>query len=278
MPKMKAKSKIIICVFTLFVNLYCIFIFQNMYDANYTPTSPMVNISPLLTDKSISTNGYALLFSQTGLAKPAIDDLLSQKNGINKILYSQSCYYAKNNCFIEKLNPFTRQENLLLNYSVNNKTFPIVPLRNGDILLTKSTYTLYWRHGHCGIVIDAANGVTLESLEPGTFSIQQNLAKWQTYSTFKLMRLKGADQKELDTIAEYASNNLNGLKYSIFASKNHKNKLDKLNCSQLIYQAFIHFGYDLDSDKGIFVTPEDISKSRLLDVVQIYGFNPNREW
>jgi len=276
--KMKIKSKIIISLFTLFINFYCIFIFANMHNSNYSPTSPKVDIAPILSNKVINQKNYSLLFSQTGLAKPAIDDLLSQKNGLNKILSYQDSYYTKNPIYIEKLNPFTSQENLMVSGTINSKSPQIAPIKNGDILLTKSTHTLYWRHGHCGIVIDAKNGIILESLQPGTVSIQQNISKWQSYPTFKLMRLGGIDQEKLDEIAQYVKSNLIGIDYGIFATKKRVNKLATVNCSQLIYQAFIHFGYDIDSNKGIFVTPEDIAKSKLLDLVQIYGFNPEKDW
>lgn len=278
MNKIKTKRKILISIVTLFINLYCVFIFANMYNSNYSPTSSKVDIQPILSNPALTSANYSLLYSQTGLSKQAIEDLRVEKNGNSEILAFQNTYFSKKKLYFEKLNPFTIQESLMVNGTVNNKGFQIAPLKNGDILLTKSTYTLYWRHGHCGIVIDAKNGITLESLEPGTISMQQNISKWESYSTFKLMRLKDVDQKKLDDIAKYAAQNLLGVKYNIFASKKHDSELKYENCSQLIYQAFIHFGYDIDSNKGIFVTPEDIAKSKLLSIVQIYGFNPKADW
>lgn len=276
--KIKTKSKIIISIFTLLINLYCAFIFANMYNATYSPTSPRVNISPLLNNSVLTSADYSVLYSQTGLSKQAIDELRSNQDGDNKILSFQDNYYSKVNIFTEKLNPFTIQESLTVNSAVS-KSNQIVPIKNGDILLTKSTHTLYWRHGHCGIVIDAKNGITLESLEPGTVSMQQNISKWQYYPTFKLLRLKSADSKKLDDIAHYAAKNLIGIKYSIFASKRYDDITPKgENCSQVIWQAFNHFGYDIDSNKGTLVTPEDIAKSNLLEIVQIHGFNPQKEW
>ncbi|MHB8062837.1 MAG: hypothetical protein ACYDG2_09430 [Ruminiclostridium sp.] len=277
MNKIKSKSKAIISLFALFISLYCSFVFANMYNSYYSPKSPKLDIVPILSNKVITQKDYSLLFSQTGLAKPAIDDLLFQKNGLNKILSYQAGYYTKNKIYIEKLNPFTSQENILVSSTIND-SHKLAPLKNGDILLTKSTHTLYWRHGHCGIVIDAKNGITLESLQPGTLSIQQNISKWQAYPTLKLMRLRGVNQDKLDEVAGYAAEALLGIDYGIFASKKHKDKFAAVNCSQLLYQAFIHFGYDIDSNKGIFVTPENIAKSKLLDIVQIYGFDPNRDW
>ncbi len=274
------KTKVTIGIFTIFIDLYCCFIFLNMYNRTYWPASPQIDLLPILNNSSLGNQDYSLIFTQTGLSKLAIDDLLAQKDGKNLILSYQNSYYSKRKMYIEKLNPFTSQENIVVNKTIDksNNSIQLAPLRNGDILLTKSTYTLYWRHGHCGLVIDAKNGIILESIEPGTISKYQNISKWQTYSTIKVLRLNNANQKKLDEIAQYADKNLIGLKYGIFSSKKQCNKLLSANCSQIIYQAFIHFGYDIDSNHGLFITPEDIAKSKLLSIVQIYGFNPSKVW
>jgi len=274
---MKFKIKIIISILTLIIDMYCGFIFINMHNSYYSPTSPKIDISSIFNKNILTETDYSLLFEQTGLAKPAIDDLLSQKNGPNKIKSYQTGYFTKQRIFTEKLSTFTSQESLMVNGSMNNRSFQIAPIRNGDILLTKSTHTLYWRHGHCGIVIDAKNGITLESLEPGTVSMQRNISIWQSYPTFKLMRLKGVNQEKLNEIASYAAKNYMGIKYGLLTSKK-SSKPESINCSQLLYQVFQHYGYNIDSNKGIFVTPEDIAKSKLLDTVQIYGFNPQNSW
>ncbi len=274
----KKKFKVIISIITLIINLYCLFIFSNMYNSHYIPTMPKTDIASILRNPELSQEDYSLLYSQTGLSKIAIDELLSQENGLKQILDFQTNYYTKQRIYIEKLNFFTSQENLMVSSANTNKDSKIAPLKNGDILFTKSTHTLYWRHGHCGIVIDAKKGITLESLEPGTISMLQDISKWEAYSTLKVMRLKNVEQKKLDEIAQYAAKNLIDIDYSIFASKKHKLEPKTVNCSQIIYQAFIHFGLDLDSNSGIFVTPENIAKSKLLEVVQIYGFNPEKDW
>ncbi len=280
MKRVSLKIKISIAIFSIIIDLYCCFIFLNMYNRTYWPASPQIDLSPILKNPELSEQDYSIIFSQTGLAKQAIDDLLSLKDGRNLISSYQNNYYAKRKIYIEKLNPFTSQENILVNKTLNTNTdrIQLAPLKNGDILITKSTHTLYWRHGHCGLVIDAKNGIILESIEPGTISDYQNISKWQTYSTLKVLRLKNANQKKLDEIAQYADKNLIGLKYGMLASKKQCNKPLSANCSQMIYQAYIHFGYDIDSNHGLLITPEDIAKSNLLSIVQIYGFDPNKDW
>lgn len=45
-------------------------------------------------------------------------------------------------------------------------------------------------------------------------------------------------------------------------------------CAHLIWCAFQKFGYDLDSDGGLVVTPKDLYESPLLEVIQVYGMKP----
>ncbi len=278
MRKMKLRTKIIISILTIFISLYCLFILANTYVSTYSPTLTMFDLKPILSKTFLNTNDYSLIYSQTGLSKLAVDEILDRQDGINSLLAFQRNYFEKINVFSEKVNPFTVEEYIMVNGAVREDNL-IAPLKNGDILLTKSVHTMYWRHGHCGIVIDAENGVVLESLTPGTISKKQSITKWQHYPTLKILRLKDADQKQLDEIAKFAEENLIGIKYKILAFKRYDNKnLSGENCSQMIWQAFKRYGYDLDSNKGILVTPEDIAKSDLLEVVQIYGFNPQKDW
>ena len=43
------------------------------------------------------------------------------------------------------------------------------------------------------------------------------------------------------------------------------------HCAHLVWYAYQQFGYDLDSDGGIIVTPRDLYESTNLEIVQIYG-------
>ncbi len=279
MKKLSIKTKVIISLLTILINLYCLFIFENNYNSIYHPTESKINLTGLLSKRKLSESDYSLLLRQTGLGRPAVDDLLTDDNGKDKILSFQKNYYTRNRMYTEKLNPFTSQETLLLKSQDEIGNNLLAPLKNGDILLTKSTQTLFWRHGHCGIVVDAARGITLESLEPGTISMNQDINKWIYYPTLKVLRLKNADSRVLDQLAQFSGKNLIGKKYNILASKYYKKRIPTSeNCSQLIWQAFYNFGYDIDSNKGIIVTPEDIAKSPLLEIVQIKGFNPDKAW
>lgn len=279
MKKLSTKAKIIISLGTLLINYYCFFIFANNYNAIYSPSVQREDLTILLNRASLTDADYSQLLDQTGLGRPSVDALLEQSDGKARIIAFQQSYYTKAQMFTEKLNPFTSQETLIMNSQSKSDDFGLAPLKNGDILMTKSTQTLFWRHGHCGIVIDAENGITLESLEPGTISMKQDISKWRYYPTLKVLRLKNADEKVIADIIKYSQNNLTGIKYRILAAKCQSGIIPKsANCSQLIWQAFNNYGYDLDSNKGMLVTPEDIAKSPLLEIVQIKGFNPEKNW
>jgi uncharacterized protein YycO len=273
------KLKFFISLITLFINLYCFFIIANNYNTVYYPLSPRIDITHVLENKFLSTSDYSLLLKQTGLGRPAVDELLSQAGGKAKLISFQNSFYTRNNMYSEKLNPFTSQETLILNDSDNTNQSGMVPLQNGDILFTKSAQTLFWRHGHCGIVIDAEKGITLESLHPGTISMKQDISKWMYYPTLKIMRLKSPGSEKINEIVKYSEKNLLGLTYKILARKCYDDLTPvSENCSLLVWQAFNRFGYDLDSNKGIFVTPRDIAKSPLLETVQVKGFDPDKGW
>lgn len=279
MRKLNIRVKIIISLFTLLINFYCWFVFNNNNNAIYYPTSTRLDISALLEKGAFTRADYSQLFSQTGLGRPAVDALLKERDGKARILAFQREYFTRNKLFTEKLNVFTSQETLVADTKYSSDCFGLAPLKDGDILLTKSTQTFFWRHGHCGIVINAEKGISLESLEPGTVSMKQDISKWRQYSTLKVLRLKNPDQKILDNIVKYSERSLSGIKYNILAPKCRGKIVPEYeNCSLMIWQAFISSGYDLDSNKGVFVTPEDIAKSPLLEIVQIKGFNPQKAW
>lgn len=274
----KKRGKLLLLIISVLISLYCIFIWKNIYDASYTPEGPQANISGILKKKTLCSEDYSFLFKQTGLSKTAIDEFRLSSDGNKKIISIQNNYFKRNKIFREQLNPFTVQESILVNGSLS-RFIQMAPVKNGDILLTKSCYTLYWRHGHCGIVIDAKKGITLESLTPGSHSITQDISKWQYFPTFKILRLKNADQKKLNEIAAYAAKNLAGIKYGICSPKRYDDTKPKVeNCSQMIWQAYYHYGYDIDGNKGLLVTPSDLAKSDLFEVVQTFGFPQDKPW
>ncbi len=244
----------------------------------YLPSYDAINLVPLLEQPTFTDDDYTLLFEQTGLGPSAINTLKKATNFIQEIQSFQSHYLQSLNIKKTNMNFITRLDRVFDVEGNAARAFKLAPLQDGDIFLTKSTYTANWRHGHAGIVIDAARGIILESLEPGTVSIEQSVSRWEFYPTFKMLRLKDSSSDELQAIVDYARTHLIHVPYNILAMKNQGDALTSTHCSFIVWQAFKHAGIDLDSNGGLIVTPEDIARSPHLETVQIFGFHPKRAW
>lgn len=150
------------------------------------------------------------------------------------------------------------------------RTLP--PLEDGDILLSFSTHTLGWYHGHAGLVIDVDEGKVLEAITMGSDSQVLNTSHWRNYSDLTVLRLKDADLKTKKEIVTFADENLTGIPYKLtsglFGEKAPEPSSELgVQCASLIWYAYQHFGIDLDSDGGSVVTVDDIAQSPELKVV-----------
>lgn len=244
----------------------------------YTPPYDPVNLRPILSKAVMDEADYKLIYEQTGIARPIVDELKESPQFKEKMIKFQKNYLSQPHIVSSPMNLFTREDIIK---SSNNEPIPgfeMAPYQKGYIFLTKSTYTMGWRHGHAGIVIDAKRGKTLEALSPGTMSMEQDIDKWRYYATFKMMRPKEVDQAELDRIADYAGELLRNLPYHIFADKNQGPFPYETHCSLLVWQAYKAFGFDLDPKGELLVSPADLASSPLLETLQIYGFDPNKDW
>ncbi len=270
---MKLKTFLIL-FFITFISVYALCGFYLRTHPRYVPQVQKQDLTPILNQSTFTEADYNTLFEQTGVTKPLIDEMRTMPNFIEKMELFQDNYLKEVSVTSEYLPPVTTSEIL----DASQSGFQLGPYHNGYVLLTQSTYTANWRHGHAGIVIDEVRGITLEALNPGTYSMEQPISKWQYYPTVKMLRLKDVPQSTLDDIAEYAATHLKGLPYNILADKNQGEEPYETHCSLLVWQAFNHFGYDLDATGGLFVSPKNMAMSPLLELLQIYGFNPNEVW
>lgn len=251
------------------VYLYC--------TPHYTPNIKKIDLHPILEKECLNAVDYNLLFEQTGLSSTIIDELKTTSDFEAQILQFQEDYLSDIKSYNLYMPPATFCQLVGPSPGQKTKAFTLAPYHNGYILITNATHSFGWRHGHAGLVVDEVHGVTLEAISPGTVSCLQNIHKWEYYPTFKMLRLKNASLSEQNNIAHYALIHLQGLPYNILSSKS-QSPPTATHCSLLIWQAFNHFHYDLDSAGGPFVFPKDIARSPLLEVLQIYGFDSNKDW
>lgn len=258
--------------------------------AHISPDYARIDILPVLAKRRLSDTDYKTLLFQTGLGRPAIDELRTQNPNSAQYIQLIQDYFFKDVRFIcENNSPVSKEESLVDGHGNLIYGTEFASLHSGDILVTKSSHTLGWRNGHSALVIDPVRGLTLESVVLGTNSSVQDIRKWRNYPNFMLLRSKDFTEYGLEVIARSAAERLNDIPYDltvgIFSPKDAngsaENMLEKIagtHCSHLVWQAFKNFGVDIDANGGILITPRDIAKSARLEIVQVYGVDPGNIW
>lgn len=255
----------------------------------YTPDYPMEDIAGYLNKRTLEEEDYNFLFRQTGLSKIAVDTL-REENREEAILAVQERFFR--DTVVECERNFMVFREVLKTEEAPGKrvrmaddTDTAIPvLEDGDILITFSSHFLGWRNGHAALVVDAENGLTLEALTLGRDSAILSLRGWLDRPSFAVLRLSGVSKEDRAVIADYAERNLKQLPYRLtagmwgrdeeLANQSFRKEAEALGgtqCAHLIWYAYNRFGYDLDSDGGILVTPRDLYDSPLLEIVQAYG-------
>jgi uncharacterized protein YycO len=221
-----------------------------------------------------SEEDYDILLRQTGLGRDAVNKIFS----LSALEEYQESFFAPPAYRCDSIGIVTNEERFYDEDGNLIKGFRISGVRDGDILITKATHSVGWRHGHAAIVIDAQKGKTVEAVLWGQPSMIQNLSKWQTYPTFIQLRFK--DERISSEAAAFAKENLNNVDYGLFTGliTKYKDEISITQCAHLPWYAYMRFGYDFDSNGGWLVTPKDIANSEYLEVVQIYGVDPDRIW
>lgn len=172
---------------------------------------------------------------------------------------------------------FTREDRVV---AEGANDFRFADLQPGDILVTLSTHSLGWRHGHAALVLDEET--TLESAVWGTDSSYGKVESWKRYSGVAVLRVKDVTPEKGAQVAAYAKEELYGVPYHLSAGFIGAKAPDTeapyfgVQCAYLVWYAWNCFGYDLDGDGGRLVTATDLLCSELLEVVQVYGMDPRK--
>lgn len=210
---------------------------------------------------------------QTGLGEAAVERLIEEDRW-DLIWDAQQSFFAtpETTCR-DLLGWFTKEERV--------KEAPVsalVDLQPGDILLTLSTHSAGWRHGHAGLVID--ENTVLECGVWGQDSALCSASNFETYASYAHLRVKGATEETRKAVAEYAVQTLNGVPYHLSAgflgpkAPEPTESYFGLQCAYLVWYAWQEFGVDLDADGGRLVVADDLLASPYLEIVQVYGMEP----
>lgn len=220
--------------------------------------------------EELTEQDYRFLFMQTGLSESTVRNLV-QEGEEEKLYRIQERFFTEVDFECTKNSIITWEEWT----EAEEQEIEFAGLEAGDILITPCSHTLGWRNGHAALLVDAKEGITLEAVVLGQESSLQSLEKWAQYPSVTVYRLKGVSAKIRENIAAAAVERLLGIKYSIFEGillpKYVQEGNEKTQCAHLVWAAYRYYGYDIDGDGGLIVTPKDISESPLLEVVQTVG-------
>lgn len=245
----------------------CVWLLQRGWahrNGQFVPDYPRVELT-------VQTDAKTMLL-QTGLGTSAVRALL-EAGEFQAILDAQDAMFdpPERRC-IPLLGWFTREDRLAAAGP------ELADLQPGDILLTLSTHTAGWRHGHAGLVID--QNTVLECAMLGQNSGLVGVQHWNTYSNYAVLRVRDADGELGQRVAEYALENLLGVPYRLTIGLWGEKAPEAdsagfgLHCIYLPWYAWKQFGYDLDLDGGRVVTASDLLQSDQLEAIQVYGLEP----
>ncbi len=240
--------------------------------SHWVPDYDKVDILPVLQKDGRTDEEYALLYAQTGLTRLGIDDLIERKE-YDRILDIQECYFTDYEIQTIEFEPFTYTQYI-------DGFSELCFLQEGDIILCPSIYLSWFRYGHSAIVVNSALNTVVDAVEIGKNSALNSARQFQHYAQFMVLRPKADKETRLEA-AQYARDKLVGLPYmmtaGILVPKDVK-ELKGTHCSHLVWYAYKQVGLDIDSTGGMIVTPQDIANSDELELVQNFGFHPERLW
>lgn len=258
-------------------------------EGRHLPDYAKQDIGSILEKRVLSNEDYSVLFRQTGLSKIGIDAMrrsgrTEEISAVQERFFREVPVECERNflVFREVLKTEAAPGKRVRQADDVETAIPV--LEDGDILITFSSHFLGWRNGHAALVVDAENGLTLEALTLGRDSAILSLRGWLERPSFVVLRLADVSKEDRAVIADYAKRNLKQLPYRLTAGmwerdetlsnqslRKETEALGGTQCAHLIWYAYNRFGYDLDSDGGVLVTPRDLYDSPLLEIVQVYG-------
>ncbi len=268
---------VIFCLTTICNNIHCL-------NAHFTPDYEKLSLQELACKTTLQENDYRTLLYQTGLGRAAIDRLyetdsnpetrLATLKAYQNALFAPICWSGVTKFCAP--NTFQRQTPA----GCTPTDVPMVPLEDGDIILTTASATLGFPNGHAGIVVDAGNGLCLEAIAINTNSATCHITHWTNYANFMVYRLKDCKPEILHAIADNAVSTLLEKPYSLtvgLLGKKYEpcSSLAATHCAHLVWEAYADYGYDLDSNDGLLVSVNDIAHSDYLELVQLYGVSPD---
>ena len=224
-------------------------------NAQSRPSAAQQDISAILEKDIWTAADYRQIWQQTGLGREIVDTLRTEKNGNQQILREQERFFSAPPYDCRILSGFSMAEGL----TRKSDFYPLYGLQPGDVVLTKSTHTLFYRHGHSALCLDA--DTLLEATAIGN-------------PTEETAAETGMNREELGkAVAKYAEEKLSNDTYNLLAGAIGKGiDTGETQCAYLVWAAYRPFGIDVSS-RNFPITPHALLQSGKFEVIRCWGFD-----
>lgn len=241
-------------------------------EGNFVPDYEKIDISALLDKAELGGEDYDLLYRQTGLTEIGIErELKRGEAGKRKILEIQAAFFTPREVVRKYVAAW-------MCIDVVRGAAPNVTLETGDIIVSASTHISSLRIGHTGLVVDGEKGEVLQATAYGENTLIGDVTDFTSRINFLVLRPKASAETK-QKVAAYAKENLVGIPYDAFAVViTHKNTIPRTQCAHIVWYAYKQFGVDLVSENKLMILPYDLANSDGVEVVQSFGFDPEKKW
>ena len=241
-------------------------------EGNFVPDYKKIDISALLDKTELGGEDYDLLYRQTGLTEIGIErELKRGEAGKRKILEIQAAFFTPREVVRKYVAAW-------MCIDVVRGAAPNVTLETGDIIVSASTHIFSLRIGHTGLVVDGEKGEVLQVTAYGENTLIGDVTDFTSRINFLVLRPKASAETK-QKVAAYAKENLVGIPYDAFAGViTHKNTIPRTQCAHIVWYAYKQFGVDLVSENKLMILPYDLANSDGVEVVQSFGFDPEKKW
>lgn len=265
---------IISCILIAALGLQIAFLISDKIEC-WSPAYEKEDISEILDKTQLTDEDYDVLYKQTGLTRLGIDRAMQYGNaGRQRIKSIQDAYFKQYEVENDLFAPYVCTDRL-----AGNTCMLGCYLETGDIIVTASTHISSVRIGHSGIVLsDGTSPGVLQAMAYGTPTFTGRVSDFTSRVNFMVFQVK-TDKETRKKAAAYALETFNGSSYEgLIGVFSDKDRIDKTQCSHLIWKTYKEFGIDLDYNGGALVTPKDIANSPEVELVQVFGFDPVTLW
>ena len=127
--------------------------------ARFVPSYEKLDLTPYLEKEALSEEDYELLYHQTGLTRLGVDALEDRSELLD---YQENFFFE--GVRAHSMAAVTTPRCVLQTEEGADFYAKLVPLQEGDILVTSTCHTFGWRNGHAAIVVDAESRRVLEAM------------------------------------------------------------------------------------------------------------------